>query len=184
MERRTLLLTVLVVVVVAAVPVYFLMPKTVNRIAVMETSKGTMEFVLYEDKAPKTTENFITLANKGFYNNITFHRVVHDFVIQGGDPTGTGMGGPGYTIDDEFKTGLSHGEKGMLSMANTGQPHSSGSQFFVTLVPRPDLDGGYSVFGKLIKGEDVLDAIGSVQTDQYDKPLQNITLIKVTIRNP
>ena len=94
------------------------------------------------------------------------------------------MGGPGYTIDDEFNTGLNHDVKGMLSMANTGQPHSSGSQFFVTLTPQPNLDGGYSVFGKLTKGEDVLDAIGSVQTDPYDKPLQNVTLIKVTIRNP
>ncbi|MBI2937385.1 MAG: peptidylprolyl isomerase [Thaumarchaeota archaeon] len=195
MKRRTLLLAVLVVVVAAAaLSVYLLMPKSdqgaelnqtgSNRIAVMETSKGTMEFVLYEDKAPITTKNFITLANKGFYDNTIFHRIVHDFVIQGGDPAGTGMGGPGYTIDDEFNTGLNHDVKGMLSMANTGQPHSSGSQFFVTLTPQPNLDGGYSVFGKLTKGEDVLDAIGSVQTDPYDKPLQNVTLIKVTIRNP
>ncbi|MCL4435404.1 MAG: peptidylprolyl isomerase [Thaumarchaeota archaeon] len=196
MKRRTLLLTVLVVVVaVAVVSAYLLMPKgdqgagsnqtSSNRIAVMETSKGTMEFVLYEDKAPITTKNFITLANKGFYDNTIFHRVVHDFVIQGGDPTGTGMGGPGYTISDEFKTGLSHDAKGMLSMANTGQPHSSGSQFFVTLVPRPDIDGGYSVFGKLIKGENVLDAIGSVPTNPAnDRPVQNVTLIKVTIRSP
>ncbi len=198
MKRRTLLLlSVLVVVVaVAAVSAYLLMPKSDqgtglnqtggNRIAVMETSKGTMEFVLYEDKAPITTKNFITLANKGFYDNTIFHRVVPTFVIQGGDPTGTGMGGPGYTIQDEFNTGLNHDVKGMLSMANTGQPNSSGSQFFVTLTPQPDLDGRYSVFGKLIKGESVLDAIGSVQIDPAtDRPLQNVTLIKVTIQqNP
>ncbi len=193
MNRRTLLLAALAVVAVAAVSAYFLMQtgglgvggsNQVNRIAVMETSKGTMEFVLYEDKAPKTTGNFITLAEKGFYDNTIFHRIVHDFVIQGGDPTGTGMGGPGYTIDDEFNTGLNHDEKGMLSMANTGQPHSSGSQFFVTLGPQSFLNGGYSVFGKLIKGVDILDAIGSVETDQYERPLQNVTLIKVSIRNP
>src|SRR5574340_1153034 len=114
MKQRTLLLLAVlaVVVAVAAASVYLLMQKTDqvagssqtgnNRIAVMETSKGTMEFVLYEDKAPITTKNFITLANKGFYNNTIFHRIVHNFVIQGGDPTGTGMGGPGYTIADEF----------------------------------------------------------------------------------
>jgi cyclophilin family peptidyl-prolyl cis-trans isomerase len=194
MKRRTLLLAAFVAVIaVVSVSAYFLMQSSVvagsnqtskNRVAVMETSMGTMEFVLYEDKAPITTNNFITLAEKGFYDNTIFHRIIHNFVIQGGDPTGTGGGGPGYTIPDEFNTGLNHDVKGMLSMANTGQPNSSGSQFFVTLSPQPGLDGSYSVFGKLIKGENVLDAIGSVQTDAYDRPISNVTLIKVTIQNP
>jgi cyclophilin family peptidyl-prolyl cis-trans isomerase len=194
MKRRTLLLAAFVAVIaVVSVSAYFLMQSSVvagsnqtskNRVAVMETSMGTMEFVLYEDKAPITTNNFITLAEKGFYDNTIFHRIIHNFVIQGGDPTGTGGGGPGYTVPDEFNTGLNHDVKGMLSMANTGQPNSSGSQFFVTLSPQPGLDGSYSVFGKLIKGENVLDAIGSVQTDAYDRPISNVTLIKVTIQNP
>ncbi len=194
MKRRTLLLAALVAVVaVATVSVYLLMPKSdqgvgsnqtsSNRIAVMETSKGTMDIELFEDKAPVTTKNFIDLANKGFYNGVIFHRVIAGFMIQGGDPTGTGGGGPGYTIKDEFHPDLKHNSKGILSMANAGA-NTGGSQFFITLGPQPHLDGLHAVFGKLIKGENVLDAIGSVQTDQYDRPLQNVTIIKVTIRNP
>jgi len=156
---------------------------TGNRVAVMETSMGIMELELFEDKAPVTTKNFIDLANKGFFNGVIFHRVIAGFMIQGGDPTGTGRGGPGYKIKDEFHPDLKHNAKGILSMANAG-PNTGGSQFFILLAPQPHLDGLHAVFGKLIKGETVLDAIGSVQTDQYDRPLQNVTIIKVTIRNP
>jgi cyclophilin family peptidyl-prolyl cis-trans isomerase len=153
-----------------------------NRVAVLETNMGTMELELFEDKAPITTKNFIDLAEKGFYDGTVFHRVIKDFMIQGGDPTGTGSGGPGYSIPDEFHPDLRHNAKGILSMANAGIPNTGGSQFFITLAPQPHLDGHHSVFGKLINGEDVLDAIGSVETDASDRPINDVILLKVTIR--
>lgn len=152
-----------------------------NRIAVIETNLGTMELELYEDKAPITTKNFIDLAENGFYDGVIFHRVIHGFMIQGGDPTGTGAGGPGYTIQDEFHPDLKHDSKGILSMANAG-PNTGGSQFFITLAPQPHLDGAHSVFGKLIQGENVLDAIGSVATDSQDRPIENVVMNRVTIK--
>ena len=152
-----------------------------NRVAVMETSMGIMELELFEDKAPVTTKNFIDLANKGFYNDVIFHRVIAGFMIQGGDPTGTGMGGPGYKIKDEFHPDLKHNAKGILSMANAG-PNTGGSQFFITLAPQRHLDGRHAVFGKVIKGEKVLDAIRSTPTGRNDKPIKDVKIIKVTIK--
>jgi len=152
-----------------------------NPIAVIETNLGTMKFELYQDKAPITVGNFINLTKKGFYNGLIFHRVIDGFMIQGGDPTGTGRGGPGYTIPDEFHPDLKHNSIGILSMANAG-PNTGGSQFFITLAPTPWLDGKHSVFGKLIEGEDVLKKIGSVETDQNDRPLEDIKMIKVYIQ--
>ena len=134
---------------------------------------GVMEFELFEDKAPLTTKNFIELAEKGFYDGVIFHRVVKDFVIQGGDPTGTGMGDAGYMIPDEIAPGLSHNSPGILSMANRG-PNTASSQFFITLAPAQHLDGKHAIFGKLIKGEEVLLAISTVSVDENDKPLQDI----------
>ncbi|MBI2937299.1 MAG: peptidylprolyl isomerase [Thaumarchaeota archaeon] len=154
---------------------------TGNRVAVMETSMGIMELELFEDKAPVTTKNFIDLANKGFYNDVIFHRVIAGFMIQGGDPTGTGMGGPGYKIKDEFHPDLKHNAKGILSMANAG-PNTGGSQFFILLAPQRHLDGRHAVFGKVIKGENVLDAIGSTPTGRNDKPIKDVKIIKVTIK--
>jgi len=151
-----------------------------NRIAIIDTSMGTMEFELFEDKAPITTSHFIDLAQRGFYNGLTFHRVVKGFVIQGGDPTGTGTGGSGKTIPDEIVPELKHDSIGVLSMANAG-PNTGDSQFFITLAPEPHLDGKYSIFGKLIKGQDVLLAIGSVPVDAKDKPLTPVTM-KITIK--
>ncbi len=119
-------------------------------IATLKTAKGDVVIELNAQKAPKTVDNFVTLARKGYYNNSTFHRVLPNFMAQGGDPTGTGTGGPGYTIPDEF-TDLRH-DKGVISMANTGRPNSGGSQFFITYVPTPHLDGKHAVFGKVIKG--------------------------------
>ncbi len=141
---------------------------------------GTMEFELFEDKAPITTKNFIDLAEKGFYDGLIFHRVVKGFVIQGGDPTGTGMGGAGYSIPDEIRPELRHNSMGILSMANSG-PNTGSSQFFITLAPATHLDGKHSIFGKLIKGEDVLQAIGSVDVDEKDRPLTEVTMT-VTIK--
>ena len=155
--------------------------KMANPIAVFETNQGTFEVELFEDKAPITVKNFIDLAEKGFYDGLIFHRVIDGFMIQGGDPNGTGTGGPGYTIPDEFGEGLKHDSEGVLSMANAG-PNTGGSQFFITLAPTPWLDGHHAIFGKVVKGMDVVRAIGKVDTDFQDKPLSKVVMEKVMIR--
>ena len=139
------------------------------KIATIETPRGTIKLELFADKAPKTVANFEKLAKEGFYDGLKFHRVISDFMIQGGDPTGTGCGGPGYSFDDEFHPDLRHDGPGTLSMANAG-PNTNGSQFFITHVACPWLDGKHSVFGKVLEGQDVVDAVR-----QGDK------MIKVTI---
>jgi len=126
--------------------------------ATITTKKGTIRILLHDDKAPKTCANFEKLAAKGFYNGLKFHRVIADFMIQGGCPQGTGTGGPGYTFADEFHAALKHGGPGVLSMANSG-PNTNGSQFFITHVATPWLDGKHSIFGQVIQGQDVVDAI-------------------------
>ena len=155
--------------------------KMANPIAVFETNHGTFEIELFEDKAPITVKNFIDLAEKGFYDGLIFHRVIDGFMIQGGDPNGMGTGGPGYTIPDEFHKDLKHDSEGVLSMANAG-PNTGGSQFFITLAATPWLDGHHSVFGKVVKGMDVVREIGKVDTDFQDKPLAKVVMEKVTIR--
>jgi cyclophilin family peptidyl-prolyl cis-trans isomerase len=151
-----------------------------NTIVELETSMGKMKIRLYDDKAPKTVKNFKDLVEKGFYDGTIFHRVIKNFMIQGGDPTGTGSGGPGYEIDDEFGAGLKHSKKGILSMANAG-PNTGGSQFFITLVATPWLDGKHAIFGELIEGQDVLDRIGSTPTGAGDKPKTEVKIIKAKI---
>ena len=151
-----------------------------NPKATIETSKGTLVVELYRDKAPKTVENFITLAKKGFYDGIIFHRVIPGFMIQTGDPTGTGMGGPGYTFADEFSPDLKHTGPGILSMANSG-PNTNGSQFFITLAATTWLDGKHSVFGKVVEGQSVVEAIASAPRNSSDRPLQEISMKRVTI---
>ena len=157
--------------------------KVANRIAVFETNKGTFEIELFEDKTPITTKNFIDLAEKGFYNGVIFHRVIDGFMIQGGDPYGTGMGGPGYTIEDEFRSDLKFDGEGILAMANTGMPHTGGSQFFVTLAKTPWLNGKHTIFGKVIKGMDVVRTIGHSEVDFQDRPLETVTMKSVTIKD-
>lgn len=135
---------------------------------------GVMKAELYPEIAPNTVNNFISLANGGFYNGIIFHRVIEGFMIQGGDPTGTGMGGPGYSIKGEFfangiKNDLKH-SRGVLSMARSARPNSAGSQFFIMHDNAPHLDGQYAAFGKLTEGYDVLDAIAETRTDYSDRP--------------
>ena len=153
-----------------------------NRIAVFETNKGTFEIELFEDKAPITTKNFIELVEKGFYDGVIFHRVIDGFMIQGGDPEGTGRGGPGYTIPDEFHPDLKHDAEGILSMANAG-PNTGGSQFFITLAATPWLDNHHSVFGKVVKGMDVVKAIGKTETDFQDRPREDVVIEKITLKD-
>jgi cyclophilin family peptidyl-prolyl cis-trans isomerase len=152
-----------------------------NRTATFDTTAGTFKVELFEDKAPVTTKNFIDLAEKGFYDGTIFHRVIENFMIQGGDPTGTGRGGPGYTIKDEFHKDLRHLEPGLLSMANAG-PNTGGSQFFVTLAPTPWLDNKHAIFGAVKEGLDVVQKIGKTRTNPGDKPIeeQKIKSVKIS----
>ena len=152
-----------------------------NHVAVFETNQGDFTIELFEDKAPQTTKNFIDLVEKGFYDGLIFHRVIAGFMIQGGCPNGTGTGGPGYTIKDEFHPDLKHSAPGILSMANAG-PNTGGSQFFITLEKTPWLDGHHAVFGKVIKGMDVVEKIGKSETDFQDKPLEAVVIEKITIK--
>jgi peptidyl-prolyl cis-trans isomerase B (cyclophilin B) len=126
--------------------------------AIFETNKGVIELELYPQHAPKTVNNFVFLAGKGFYDGLSFHRVISNFMIQGGDPTGTGGGGPGYMFEDEVAENPLKHEKGVISMANAG-PNTNGSQFFITHAPQPHLNGNHTVFGKVVVGQDVVDSI-------------------------
>jgi len=136
------------------------------KVATFTTNKGTIRVELFDDKTPKTVANFEKLCGDGFYDGLKFHRVIADFMIQGGCPQGTGTGGPGYTFEDEFHPDLKHDGPGILSMANAG-PNTNGSQFFITHVATPHLDGKHSVFGRVLVGQDVVDAIA--QNDVMEK---------------
>jgi cyclophilin family peptidyl-prolyl cis-trans isomerase len=146
--------------------------------AVLDTDKGKITVKLFADTVPSTVNNFVFLARQGFYDNTIFHRVISDFMVQGGDPTGTGMGGPGYKFSDEFNPGLRHNKRGVLSMANAG-PNTNGSQFFITHVPTPWLDNKHSVFGQVTNGMDVLLSIPPRDPAKRDSP--SIKLLSVTI---
>ena len=147
--------------------------------ATLHTNHGPIEVELFDDDAPKTVENFRKLAQDGFYNGVTFHRVIPDFMIQGGDPTGTGMGGPGYTFEDEFNEHKV--ERGALAMANAG-PNTNGSQFFiVTTEAAPWLDGKHTVFGRVTNGMDVVDTISGLETDARDKPREDVVIERVDL---
>jgi cyclophilin family peptidyl-prolyl cis-trans isomerase len=151
-----------------------------NPTVTIETNHGTIQAELFADAAPKTAENFMELAKRGFYDGVIFHRVIDGFMIQGGNPTGTGRGGPGHTIDDEFGPGLAHTHAGIFSMANAG-PNTGGSQFFITLAATPWLDGKHAIFGKVIEGLDVVQTIGKVQTGAGDRPVSDVVMEKVTV---
>ncbi len=151
-----------------------------------ETNKGNFVIEL-ADNMPITTGNFVKLVNEGFYDGVIFHRVIPNFMIQGGDPEGTGMGGPGYTIQDEFVEGSSN-VRGTISMANTGQPNSGGSQFFINLVDNTFLDwdkepftSKHPAFGKVVEGVDVVDEIGGVGTGAGDKPLEDVVIVRAYV---
>lgn len=147
-------------------------------IARMDTDKGELIIELFADKAPKTVNNFVFLARQGFYDGVIFHRVIDNFMAQGGDPTGTGTGGPGYKFEDEFHPSLKHDKPGVLSMANAGA-HTNGSQFFITHVPTPWLDNKHSVFGQVKEGLDVLMSIPARDPMRPDSP--SVKIRKVTI---
>jgi len=151
-----------------------------NSIAKFNTNKGDFSIELFEEKAPSTTGNFIKLAKNGFYNGLTFHRVIEGFMIQGGCPEGTGRGGPGYKIKDEFHPDLKHDSKGILSMANAG-PNTGGSQFFITLAPTPWLDRRHAVFGKVKDGMNIVEEISRLKTGRNDKPLQEVIINSIKI---
>lgn len=173
------------------------MTNSSNPVAVFTTNKGVIEIELFEDAMPITTGNFIKLANEGFYNGIKFHRVIEGFMIQGGDPNtktdnvmSYGQGGPGYTITDEFVKGdhLTN-VRGTIAMANTGQPDSGGSQFFINLVDnigldydKPPMQSSHPVFGQVVKGMEVVDAIGATETNANDLPVEAVVIEKVEIR--
>lgn len=146
----------------------------------IETSKGDIYADLYRKEAPRTVENFVKLADKGFYNDLIFHRVIPNFMIQTGDPNGNGTGGPGYQFADEFSPNLRHDKPGVLSMANSG-PNTNGSQFFITQVPTPWLDQKHSVFGQVTQGIEVVNAIANTPRDGRDKPLEAVVMKKVTV---
>ena len=164
--------------------------------ATLQTSLGDIAITLHADRTPRTVENFVglatgqrewtdpetgdTISGDPLYEDVLFHRVIEDFMIQTGDPTGTGRGGPGYTFDDEFHDDLRHDSAGVVSMANRG-PDTNGSQFFITLSPQPQLDDRHSVFGQVTDGIDVVEQIGSVETDDRDRPLEAISLESVSV---
>jgi peptidyl-prolyl cis-trans isomerase A (cyclophilin A) len=166
-----------------------------NPEAVLQTNHGDVRVELFEGRAPRTVENFLGLATgeqewtdpetgetreDPLYDGTVFHRIIEGFMIQGGDPTGTGRGGPGYQFDDEFHDELTHEGPGILSMANSG-PNTNGSQFFITLDAQPHLDGRHAVFGQVLEGMDVVEAIGDVDTDGNDQPLEDVVLESVTV---
>jgi peptidyl-prolyl cis-trans isomerase B (cyclophilin B) len=147
--------------------------------ATLQTNHGAIEVELFPGEAPNTVDNFVKLARDGFYDRVVFHRVIPDFMVQGGDPTGTGTGGPGYTFEDEFNEHKV--ERGALAMANAG-PNTNGSQFFiVTADSCPWLDGKHTVFGRVTSGMDVVDAISQVQTDARDKPRDDVVIESVAL---
>ena len=153
---------------------------------IMHTTMGDIKIQMHDDM-PITTGNFVELAKKGFYDGVIFHRVIDGFMIQGGDPTGTGMGGPGYNIQDEFGTGHSN-IRGTIAMANTGRPNTGGSQFFINTVDNTYLDKedlrtpyAHPVFGTVLEGMDVVDKIGRVETDRNDKPLQDVVIQSIEV---
>ena len=147
--------------------------------ATMQTNHGSIRLELFDEDAPKTVDNFTKLARKGFYNGVIFHRIIPDFMIQGGDPTGTGSGGPGYQFEDEFNENLV--ERGALAMANAG-PNTNGSQFFiVTADACPWLDGKHTVFGRVISGMEIVDAIEKVETGSNDRPLEDVRIESISV---
>lgn len=151
-----------------------------DQYAIFDTNYGQIKIRLYGSKAPITVKNFDYLVKQGYYNGVTFHRVIDGFMIQGGDPSGTGAGGPGYEIPDEFSNDLHFNRMGILAMANRG-PNTGGSQFFITLGPTPHLDNKHTIFGVVVQGMDVVEKIGKVKTDNRDKPVEPVVINSISM---
>ena len=149
--------------------------------ATFKTNHGDIEIELFRSQAPVTVNNFVFLARGGFYNDVIIHRVIPGFMIQGGDPDGTGMGGPGYKFQDEFDTSLTFGTTGILAMANSG-PATNGSQFFITVAPTPHLNGKHTIFGKVTSGQDIADAISNVAQASGNRPTEPIVIERIEIQ--
>ena len=155
---------------------------TAGHTATIHTNHGSFKVELFPSQAPITVNNFVFLAQEGFYDGVTFHRVIEGFMIQGGDPTGAGAGGPGYQFQDEIVEGLVFDAPGKLAMATAGAGTSTnGSQFFVTTVPTPHLNGAHTIFGEVMEGQDVVNAISRVETDGRDRPLQPAVIESISI---
>ena len=148
--------------------------------ATVNTNMGSIVVELFPDDAPKTVDNFVKLSKDGFYNGVIFHRVIKDFMIQGGDPTGTGTGGPGYQFEDEFVPSLVFDAPGILAMANAG-PNTNGSQFFITTVPTPHLNGLHTIFGKVSSGQEIVDNISTVAISGGNKPIKDVSIQSIVI---
>ena len=182
-------ITIFIIAAILILSAVFFMNKglltggTINEMTteiLLKTNQGDIKIELY-DEMPITAGNFEKLVKEGFYDGVIFHRIIDGFMLQGGDPTGTGMGGPGYNIKDEFtRSDLDNNDRGTLSMANAG-PNAGGSQFFINLVDNNNLDGKHPVFGKVTEGMDVVDKIAKVQTDSSDKPLEDVVIIKASV---
>ena len=176
--NKTLIIAIILVIILFGI---FKMTADTNPKVKLETNQGDIVIELYSKEMPITAGNFEKLVKEGFYDGVIFHRVIDGFMIQGGDPTGTGMGGPGYNIQDEFtNSDIDQNKRGTLSMANAG-PNTGGSQFFINLVDNNFLDGKHPVFGKIAEGMDVIDKIAKLPKDSQDKPLQEVKIIKASI---
>lgn len=179
--NKKLVIFIIALVFLIAIIAGIKMSQTNQQRVLLETSKGNIIIELYTKEMPITAGNFEKLVGEGFYDETIFHRVIDGFMIQGGDPLGTGTGGPGYSIKDEFtRTSLDKNNRGTISMANAG-PNTGGSQFFINLVDNNFLDGKHPVFGKVVEGMDVVDAIGKVETDNNDKPRERVIIERASL---
>lgn len=177
MDKKTIFIIAVLVMVIGG---YFIMTDNGNKKVLLKTNHGDVTIELYGDM-PITASNFEKLVSEKFYDGVIFHRIIDGFMIQGGDPTGTGTGGPGYKIQDEFtRTSLDRNDKYTISMANSGT-NTGGSQFFINLVDNNFLDGKHPVFGKVVSGIDVVDKIGKVQTGANDKPVEDVVILEAKI---
>lgn len=185
MKNRIMIVLIIVIIIAISFVLFVRLngEDGMNHIITIKTNLGEIKFITYDTDAPKTVQNFIDLAQKGFYDGVIFHRVIDGFMIQGGDPTGTGMGGPGYQFEDEINPSTeSYGRgyaKGTVAMANAG-PNTNGSQFFIMTADNP-LPHNYTIFGKVISGQEVADAIAKTSIDSNDKPITSVIMEKVSV---
>mgnify|MGYP001593855569 CR=1 FL=1 len=181
MKSKTIIFLTVLFVLIIAIGGLIMSNNDKNKKVLLETNKGNITIEIYSKEMPITAGNFEKLVQDGFYDETVFHRVIDGFMIQGGDPLGTGMGGPGYEIKDEFTgTSLDKNNRGTISMANAG-PNTGGSQFFINLVNNNFLDGKHPVFGKIIEGMEIVDEISKVETDYNDKPVERVVIKRASL---